>query len=155
MPNYPVAELSDRLANAIARLKSNLTIPFRIMVFVGLVLAPLLPRIRWLALPLFIGSWLWADTASYDLRNLLGLLLISASIPLYALALHFMTTGELSKQLRWSIADGVVAVSLAVLCVGLTLPLARGNSELRQRLAITKAILLDLEAGGFQIVKKT
>jgi hypothetical protein len=135
MPNYPVSELSDRLSHAAGLLNSNFTLPFRILVFAGLVLTPFLTRIRWLTLPLFIGTWLWANTASYDLRNLLGLLLISAFIPLYALARHFVTTGVFSNQPRWSIPDGIIAASLAALCVGLTLPLAQRDRELKQRFA--------------------
>ncbi len=135
MPNYPVSELSDRLSNAIARLKSNLTIPFRIMVFAGLVLAPFLPRIRWLALPLFIGFWLWVDTASYDLRNLLGLLLISASIPLYALLRRWPVKSVAASKPRWTVPDGAVAGGLAAMAVALTLTLAQDDNRLKERFA--------------------
>jgi hypothetical protein len=135
MPNYPVSELSDRLSNAVTRLKSNLTIPFRIMVFAGLVLAPFLPRIRWLALPLFIGFWLWANTASYDLRNLLGLLLISASIPLYALARRLPVKSAAASKSRWSVPDSAVAGGLAAMAVALTLTLAQGDAQLKARFA--------------------
>ena len=147
MPNYPVSELSDRLSNAIARLKSNLTIPFRIMVFAGLVLAPFLPRIRWLALPLFIGFWLWADTASYDLRNLLGLLLISASIPLYALARRLPVNPAAASQPRWNVPDTAVAGGLAAMAVALTLTLAQNDTQLKARFATDQ-----LRAGpGFEL----
>ena len=135
MPNYPVSELSDRLSNAAARLKSNLTLAFRIMVFAGLVLAPFVPRIRWLALPLFIGFWLWANTASYDLRNLLGLLLISASIPLYALARRWPLKSAAASKPRWTVPDGAVAGGLAAMAVALTLTLAQDDAHLKERFA--------------------
>ena len=135
MPNYPVSELSDRLSNAAARLKSNLTLAFRIMVFAGLVLAPFVPRIRWLALPLFIGFWLWANTASYDLRNLLGLLLISASIPLYALARRWPVKSAAASKPRWTVRDGAVAGGLAAMAVALTLTLAQDDAHLKERFA--------------------
>ena len=135
MPNYPVSELSDRLSNAAARLKSNLTLAFRIMVFAGLVLAPFVPRIRWLALPLFIGFWLWANTASYDLRNLLGLLLISASIPLYALARRWPVKSAEASKPRWTVPDGAVAGGLAAMAVALTLTLAQDDAHLKERFA--------------------
>ena len=86
MPNHPVAELADRLSGALQLLDRTFTLPFRLLVLAGLALAPFLPRIRWVALPLLVGFGVWASTASYDLRNLLGFLLISAFVPLYALA---------------------------------------------------------------------
>jgi len=135
MPNYPVAELSERLSRAGRLLNSNFTLPFRILLFAGLALSPFLPRIRWLALPLGAGFWLWANTASYDLRNLLGLLLISAFIPLYAAARRFATNNVISNEPRWRIPDGAVAASVAVLCVVLTLPLALSDEKLKQRFA--------------------
>ena len=99
------------------------------------MLSPFLPRIRWLALPLAIGFWLWANTASYDVRNVLGLLLISAFIPLYALARAFLPKRDIPDQPRWSVPDAAVAIGLALLCVGLTLPLAQADKDLKQRFA--------------------
>jgi hypothetical protein len=135
MPNYPVPELSERLSRAAKLLNSNFTLPFRILIFFGLALSPFLPRIRWLALPLLIGSWLWANTASYDLRNLLGLLLISAFIPVYAAIRALPTTRVSPGERQWSVSDGGVAIGLAILSVGLTLTLAQGDKELKQRFA--------------------
>jgi hypothetical protein len=135
MPSYPVTELSERLSRAVKLLNTNFSLPFRILVFAGLALSPFVPRIRWLTLPLLAGFWLWADTASYDLRNLLGLLLISAFIPLYALARHFMTTRAPSNERRWSVPDATIAACVAIFCVGLTLPLAQGDTGLKQRFA--------------------
>ena len=79
---------------------------------------------------------MWANTASYDLRNLLGLLLISAFIPVHAAMRAFMTaTRVFPGEARWRVADGAVAIGLALLSVGLTLPLAKGDAELKQRFA--------------------
>jgi hypothetical protein len=135
MPYYPVTELSERLSRAAKLLNSNFTLPLRILLFAGLALSPFLPRIRWLALPLGAGFWLWANTASYDLRNLLGLLLISAFIPLYAVARRFVTTQVAPGERRWRVRDGAVAAGVAVLCVILTLPLALSDEKLKQRFA--------------------
>jgi hypothetical protein len=135
MPNYPVRELSERLSRAAKLLNSNFTLPFRILLFAGLALSPLLPRIRWLVLPLGAGFWLWANTASYDLRNLFGFLLISSFIPVYAATRAFVAMKAFSKQPRWSVPDSAVAVGLAILSVGLTLTLAQGDKELKQRFA--------------------
>jgi len=139
MPSYPVSELSERLSRALHLLNRNFTLPFRLLVLAGLVLAPLLPRIRWLALPLLVGFGVWANTASYDLRNLLGFLLISAFVPLYALARAYaakrpdLASAVLSQSRQWRIADVTVAGVLTMLCAGLTLSLAEGDQALKQR----------------------
>jgi hypothetical protein len=135
LPNYPVTEMSERLTRAAALLNSNFTIVFRILAFAGFALSPFLPRIRWLALPLGIGFWLWANTASYDLRNVLGLLLICVSLPFFAVARRLATTGVNLNERRWNIPDGAAAVTVAALCLALTLPLAMGDSNLKQRFA--------------------
>ena len=135
MPHYPVTELSERLSRAANLLNSNFTLPFRILLLAGLTLSPFLPRVRWLALPLGAGLWLWANTASYDLRNLLGLLLITAFIPLYAVARRLITTRNATAERQWHIRDVAVAAGVAVLCVALTLPLALNDEKLKQRFA--------------------
>jgi hypothetical protein len=142
LPHYAVSELSDRLSRAAHLINSNFSIPFRVLVFAGLVLAPFLPRIRWLALPLWIGFWLWADTASYDLRNLLGLLLISAFIPVHAVTRRFLgtsvartKTSVARTELRWVVSDGAVILLLAGLVVGMTLGVAQSDDRLNARFA--------------------
>jgi hypothetical protein len=135
MPNYPVSELSERLLRAFHLFNSNFTLPFRILILAGVILSPFLRRIRWLALPLLAGSWLWASTASYDLRNLLGLLLISAFIALYAAARAMLAARVIPNEPQVRVPDGAVAASLAILSVGLTLTLATGDSELKERFA--------------------
>jgi hypothetical protein len=135
MPNYPVPELSERLSRAAKLFNSNFTLPFRTLLFAGLALSPFLPRIRWLALPLGAGFWLWANTASYDLRNLLGLVLIGAFIPLHVIARRFVAARDAPREQRWRVRDGAVAAGVAVLCVVLTLPLALSDEKLKQRFA--------------------
>ena len=135
MPYYPVAELSERLSRAAKQLNSNFTLPFRILLLAGFALSPFLARIRWLALPLGVGFWTWANTASYDLRNVLGLLLISGFIPFYAVARRFAATQVAPGERRWRIRDGAVAGGVAVLCVVLSLPLALSDEKLKQRFA--------------------
>lgn len=141
MPNYPVSELSERLSRALTLLKTNFSLPFRILTFAGLMLSPFLVRVRWLSLPLAIGLCLWANTASYDLRNLLGLLLISAFIPLFAAAQGLLPTsavlvsGLLAREPGMRMRDSLVAASLAILSFGLTLPLAQGDTQLNKAFA--------------------
>lgn len=72
MPNFPVTDLWERLSRASKLLNSNFTIPFRILLLAGLLLSPFLRRIRWLALPLYAGIWLWANTAALTCGMSLG-----------------------------------------------------------------------------------
>jgi hypothetical protein len=67
-----VTDLWERLARASKLLNSNFTIPFRILLLAGLLLSPFLRRIRWLALPLYAGIWLWANTAALTCGMSLG-----------------------------------------------------------------------------------
>jgi hypothetical protein len=133
-PTYPYP-LSERLFRAAQLLNANFSLPFRVMAFAGLAISPFLTRIRWLTLPLGIAIWLWASTASYDLRNLLGILMICAFIPLFALARAYAPTRVHSEERRWNVRDGAVAFGLAILCVGLTVTLAQSDTELKQRFA--------------------
>jgi hypothetical protein len=61
--------------------------------------------------------------------------MISAFIPLYAIARPFVKKPDFSKQRQWRIPDGAVAAGVAVLCVVLTLPLALSDQKLKQRFA--------------------
>jgi hypothetical protein len=133
-PDYPLP-MAERLSRAFTLINSNFRLPFRIAVFAGLVLSPFLTRVRWLAVPLLAGFAAWASMLSYDLRNLLGFLLISAFVPLFALARSFAPARVLSSGRQWSVPDGAAAFGLVVLCVGLTLSLAQGDKELKQRFA--------------------
>lgn len=135
MPNYPVTEFSERLSRAANLVSSNFTLPFRILALGGLLFSPFLPRVRWLTLPLCVGFGLWANTASYDLRNILGLLLISAFIPVYALVRTFSIARTSANEPQWIVPDEAIAAGLAVLSIGLTLSLAQTDKELKQRFA--------------------
>jgi hypothetical protein len=135
MPHYPVSDPVERFSRAYRLLVSNFTLPFRLLALTGLVLSPFLPRVRWLTVPLLAGLLLWANTASYDVRNILGLLMICAFIPVYALARRLAAPLAASGEPHWRIPDGVVAIVLAMLCLGLTFPLARDDDTLRRRFA--------------------
>jgi hypothetical protein len=135
MPYYPVLELSERLSRAVELLTSNFSIPFRAMLGIGLVISPFLRRIRWVAFPLFVGFWLWANTASYDLRNALGLLLISGFIPLFAVARSFLAERVPPSGPRWRMPDSAVASAISAVAVCLTLTLAKADADLKQRFA--------------------
>src|SRR5882724_11326214 len=82
-----------------------------------------------------IGFFVWANTASYDLRNILGLLLISAFVPIYAAANALLDRRCFSNEPRWSVPDGAVAAGWLVLSVGLTLTLALTDKQLKERFA--------------------
>jgi hypothetical protein len=149
MPNYPVSALSDRLSRAWGLLNSNFTVPFRVLLFAGLAVSPFLPRIRWLTLPLLLTFSIWANTASYDLRNLLGTLLIAGLIPLFALAKRFATTEAASNARHWRIPDNAAIAVIAAFCVVLTLPLALSDEKLNRRFADEQQIRgLGIELNG-------
>jgi hypothetical protein len=134
IPDYPLA-MSERLPRALMLINTNFTLPFRVLVFAGLALSPFLTRVRWVALPLVIGFAAWASFLSYDLRNLLGFLLISAFIPLFALARALAPTRTFPQPRQWCVPDGAVAFGLAIFFVGLTISLAQGDKEFKQRFA--------------------
>ena len=135
MPNYPVADLSERLWRAVRLLNANFTPPFKLLIMAGALLCPFVRRTRWLALPLWIGVFVWANTASYDLRNLLGLLMVSAFIPLFAAARAYDTRKAMPVGRSWRASDGAVAAIVVVIGAGLTLTLALGDNALKQRFA--------------------
>lgn len=135
MPHYPVSELSERLARALGLYNRSFTLPFRILAITGLLMSPFLPRVRWLTLPLVIGVSVWANTASYDLRNLLGLVLICAFIPVHAAARAWIKKGDVSIGSRWIVSDAAIAAGLAAAAIGLTLTLAVSDQRLKQRFA--------------------
>jgi hypothetical protein len=145
--SYP---LSEKLFRAVKLLNEGFALPFRFLAFAGIALSPFLPRVRWLTLPLVIGFWLWASTASYDLRNVLGLLLISAFIPLFAVARAIAPIRVPSSERRWSVPDGAVAIGLAIICFGTTLSLAQGDKDLKQRFATEQLT----KGAGLQINQK-
>jgi hypothetical protein len=135
MPHYPVSELSDRLSRALSLYNRNFTLPFRIVAVAGLLMSPFLPRVRWLALPLLVSISVWANTASYDLRNVLGPVVICAFIPVYAAARAWIRKGDVSSGPRWIVSDAAIAAGLAAAAIGLTLTLAVSDQTLKQRFA--------------------
>jgi hypothetical protein len=135
MPYYPVATMSERSARAAALLNESFRLPFKLLALAGLVMSPFLKRIRWLALPMAIGFFVWANTASYDLRNILGLLLISAFIPLYAAVRAWLGVRVAPNGRRWIVPDGAVAAGWVALSVGLTLTLALDDQQMKERFA--------------------
>ena len=135
MPSYPVTELSERLARAIKLLNANFTRLFQAVFLLGLLLSPFVKRVRWLSLSLFAGVGVWANTASYDLRNVLGFLLVAAFIPLYVAARARLGQKMIESARSWRVADGAVAAVLAAGVVGLTSALALSNDNLGKRFA--------------------
>lgn len=142
MPSYPVISLAERFAHAATLLGENLDLPFRIMAGLGIVTAFFLPRVRWLAFPLVLGFLVWANTASYDLRNVLGFLAISAVIPLLALEKAVATSTAIQRlalmqvaasKAGWKIPDAAVMVSVATIAIGFTHTFALSDADLRRR----------------------
>lgn len=141
MPNYPVTSLAERFLRAAKQLGGNLGLPFRIVAGTGVVLAFFLPRIRWIAFPLLLGFLLWANTASYDLRNVLGFLAISAALALLALERTVATSAAIRRlalirvaasEARWRIPDVAVTVGVAIIAIGFTYSLALSDVDLRR-----------------------
>lgn len=135
MPNYPVSDLSDRLTRALSLFNRNFSLPFRILAVAGLLMSPFLPRVRWLALPLFISISVWANTASYDLRNVLGPVAICAFISVYAAARAWARRADVAAGPRWTVSDAAIAAGLAAATIGLSLPLAVSDQTIKQRFA--------------------
>ncbi len=77
---------------------------------------------------------------SYDLRNLIGCQLVAAFLPLFALAQAFAPTWVFPIERRWRVPDGAFACCLALLCVGLSFTLAKGDEELKRRFAAEQLV---------------
>jgi hypothetical protein len=133
MPNNPISERSGRFAQAAALFNASFSLPFRIVVVAGLAMSLFLPRIRWLAMPLLLGFWIWADKAGYDLRNVLGFILVSAFIPVFVVARARLGERAVQNERQWRVPDMVAASVLILLAVCLTLPLAKSDARLEQR----------------------
>ena len=136
IPNFHVGNvLTERLSRALDLFNSNFTIPFRIVFVLGLLLCPFVKRLRWFSLPLYIAIAIWANTAPYDLRNILSFVLLGAFVPLYAVAHHWFGSKPVPRGKRWYVGDGLVAAALAIATFGLTSPLAMSNEKLQRRFA--------------------
>lgn len=137
----------ERLSSAFALFNSNFTLPFRIVLYAGVAISPFVPRVRWLFLPLVIGISAWAFALSYDLRNLIGFLLISAFIPFFALARAYAPSRVFPIERRWHVSDGAVTCGLTLLCIGLTFDLASSDENLKSRFATEQLV----KGAGFQV----
>jgi hypothetical protein len=144
MPNFPVASLWERWSYAAHLFNSSFTIPFRIVVVLGFLLCPFVKRLRWLAMPLYAGTCIWATTAAYDLRNLFSFLLVGAFVPLYSATRLWLDPKPVPSGRQWLIRDGTVTALLALAALGLTLPLAASDRDLERRFANDQ---LRVEAG--------
>ena len=134
IPSFPVTSvLSERLARALELFNSTFTIPFRIAFVLGLLLCPFVPRLRWFALPLYIAIATWANTAAYDLRNILSFLMVGAFVPLYVAAQRWLEPKAVARGRQWQARDGLVAAVLALTTFGLTSPLATSDERLQRR----------------------
>jgi hypothetical protein len=133
LPGDPASELSEKLWRALRLFNRSYTLPFRVLACLGIVICPFLPRIRWLALPLLVGISLWASTASYDMRNALGFLLISAFIALFAASQMVAVSPVKNMESKWRVSDRAVAAILAAFTLGSTLTLAQDDAHLNQR----------------------
>lgn len=144
-PGFPVSTvLTERLAQALALFNATFTLPFRIAFGLGLVLCPFVKRVRWFALPLYLGVAVWACTLAYDLRNVLGFLMIGAFVPLYAAGRRWLEPKLFSQGRQWRTGDALVAAMLALATLGVTSPLAVSDQALQRRFADEQ---LRIEAG--------
>lgn len=133
--NYGLPYQVGRPADAWQKFGSGFSVPVRILCFSGLFLSLVLPRARWLAFPLFVGIWIWADRTSYDLRNCLGLILIATLIPVDALARHYIKGGAGAFGRKWILGDTTVAVCALVALFFFSLPMAKGDKQLEAQFA--------------------
>jgi hypothetical protein len=144
MPNFAVSSVWDRLSRAASLFNSNFTILFRMVVVLGFLLCPFVKRLRWLALPLYAGTCIWATTAAYDLRNLLSFLLVALFVPLYAAARPWLDPNVAARGHQWHVRDGTVAAFLVLAALVLTSALAINDRDLELRFANDQ---LRVEAG--------
>ncbi|MET3968726.1 hypothetical protein [Bradyrhizobium sp. S3.9.1] len=134
MPSYPVSDLWARLSGALSLFNRNFSIVFRFFAVTGLFLSPFMPRTRWLTLPLLVGVGLWANSASYDLRNVLGFLMIGAFVPIYVIGRQLREP----KTPTWigsRVSDGAVVLGIILLAACLHSTLAHRDNALRKRFA--------------------
>jgi len=157
-PPYYIADRFERLSHAWSLFASTFSIPFRLLCLSGFILSLLLPRARWLALPLWVGVAIWADKSSYDLRNCLGLILIAAVIPVDALARRYARGDIGAFGRKWVLKDTTIALGALVALFLLSLPVAEGDKRLEEQFAANQlrlgpgqlhneAVAKDLRAG--------
>jgi hypothetical protein len=132
-PYYPATDPTEKLRRAAVLLNANFSLPFRVVACLGIVLCPFLPRVRWLALPLLLGTWLWLDRAGYDLRNAFPVVLVSAFIAVFVFARTVILTKTASAGRQWRASDAAVVAVLTVVAVASTHTLALDDADLRRR----------------------
>lgn len=132
---YGVAQRRGVAAPAWEKFSTGFSLAVRILCLSGLFLSLVLPRVRWLALPLFVGIGIWADRTSYDVRNCLALVLIAALIPVDALARRTIKgdLGAFGRQ--WILRDTTVAACALVLLLLVSLPMAKPDRQLDAQFA--------------------
>ena len=123
------------MAQAWEKFSTSFSLAVRILCLSGLFLSLVLPRARWLALPLFVGIWIWADRTSYDMRNGIALVLIAALIPVDALARRYIKGDAGAFGRKWILGDTTVAVCALVTLLLVSLPMAKGDKQLEAQFA--------------------
>jgi hypothetical protein len=127
--------LGERLTRALDLFNSTFTIPFRIVFVLGLLICPFVKRLRWFALPLYVAIGTWANTAAYDLRNILSFLLIGVFVVLYAAARRWLEPKAPPPGRQWLVRDGLVGAIFAAAMFVLTSPLVMSDPSLQRRFA--------------------
>lgn len=130
LPRYGLAHPVWRPAYNWEQFSGSFSRPLRILCFAGLFLSLILPRARWLALPLFVGFGIWAYFASYDVRNCMGLVLIAALIPIEALVRRFIPGDAGAFGRTWIVGDKTVAACALIALLLFTLPMAKSDQQL-------------------------
>jgi hypothetical protein len=155
---YAVAQRRGVAAPAWEKFSTGFSLAVRILCLSGLFLSLVLPRVRWLALPLFVGIGIWADRTSYDVRNCLALVLIASLIPVDALARRYIKGDAGAFGRKWILGDTTVAACALVALLLFSLPMAKGDKQLEAQfaadqfrlgpgLAINEAVARNLRAG--------
>jgi hypothetical protein len=127
---YAVAARRNVAAPAWEKFSTGFSLAVRILCLSGLFLSLVLPRARWLALPLFAGILIWADRTSYDIRNAFAFVLIAALIPVDALARRTIKSDLGAFGRQWILRDTTVAASALVVLLLVSLPMAKPDKQL-------------------------
>jgi hypothetical protein len=134
LERYGLPYSTWRPAQAWQLFNSTFSLPVRVLCFSGLFLSLVLPRARWLALPLFLSIWIWVDRTGYDARNIMAIILIAALIPVDALARRY-AVGDGAFGSKWMLRDTTVAACVLVGLLLLTLPIAKTDDKLEAQFA--------------------
>jgi len=136
LERYGLPYSTWRPAQAWQLFNSDFSLPVRVLCLSGLFLSLVLPRARWLAVPLFAGIWIWVDRTGYDSRNVMALILIAALIPVDALARRYLKgDGGGAFGRKWILGDTTIAACLLVALLLVTLPMAKADAKLEAQFA--------------------